>query len=217
MGYARVAARRAARGARALLIATALTGCGSLSPGERNNLGAITAGLLAAGSPAHEVEQTYYLGIFDPQEQLPPAFYRIRVHGQSSSMYLTRFQSGWVHANLIDSLGTSIRFDKEGRVSIEKTSDAPEKIQSGRRLVMFGPEGFRESPADHRLVVVMGASPEKFFQAIDQTLASVNSAIQGQKDSDFERAAFTELLSVRSERQRMGDFLGEVKRLEEAP
>ena len=45
---------------------------------------------------------------------------------------------------------------------------------SGRRLMMFGPEGFREAPRNHRLVVVMGSSPEKFFSAVDEALGHLD-------------------------------------------
>src|SRR4051794_16313012 len=55
-------------------------------------------------SPAQEIQQVYYLGVFDPQEQVPPAVYRITVHGQGSAMSFVRFASGWVPAPLIDSL-----------------------------------------------------------------------------------------------------------------
>src|SRR5207245_550280 len=61
-----------------------------------------TAGLIAGGiataavTPTHELEQIYYLGVFDPDEQLPRSVYRLRVHGQSSPLNATRFASGWV-------------------------------------------------------------------------------------------------------------------------
>ena len=45
--------------------------------------------------------------------------------------------------------------------------------------MMFGPEGFREAPANHRLVVVMGADPSAFFEAVDQTLGVIAQATQG--------------------------------------
>jgi hypothetical protein len=197
----------------AAALSLALAGCGSA---EKNYALGATALIVGARSPSHEMEQTYYLGVFDPQDQLPPTFYRLRVRGQSSSFSLMRFSSGWVKAEVIDSLGSGIRFDKTGSISIEKTNDAAgDKIATGRRLVMFGPEGFREAPADHRLVIVMGSSPETFFQAIDESLGTVASAMQARRGVDFERTVFKELVSVRSERQRLSDLLNEA-RVEEA-
>ncbi|HYE33628.1 MAG TPA: hypothetical protein VEH27_19570, partial [Methylomirabilota bacterium] len=47
------------------------------------------------------------------------------------------------------------------------------KLNPGRRLVLFGPEGFREAPRDHRLVIVMGADPSGYFEAIDSALGDM--------------------------------------------
>jgi hypothetical protein len=191
-----------------------LSGCG-LSTGQQTSVWGAVAVTIAARSPSNEFEQTYYLGVFDPQDQLPPTFYRLRVRGQASALSLMRFSSGWVRAEVIDSLGTSVRFNKTGTLDIEKANELSDKLQTGRRLIMFGPEGFREAPADHRLVLVMGSSPEKFFEAVDQSLGTVASAIQGRRGVDFENEVFKELVTVRNERQRLSDILTEA-RLEEA-
>ena len=124
-------------------------------------LGVVGATLVGAQSPSHEIQQIYYLGVFDPQDQLPPQVYRVRVHGQASFVSLVNFASGWVPANLIDSLGTTVSLNKQtGGVKFQKAGeDETAPLKTGRRLVVFGPEGFREAPADHRLVVVMGSSP----------------------------------------------------------
>jgi hypothetical protein len=76
---------------------------------------------------------------------------------------------------------------------------------------MFGPEGFREAPAGHRLVIAMGSSPEKFFQAIDETLGHVASVTQGQGGADLERTLFRELVRVRNERERAQELLIDAK------
>ena len=96
-------------------------GCATL---EQNvAAGVLGTTVLGARTPAQEIEQIYYLGVFDPQEQVPPTVYRVRVHGQASIISNMKFASGWVHANLIDSLGSHIEFDREGgRVSITRGS-----------------------------------------------------------------------------------------------
>lgn len=166
----------------AILTLIATTGCGNLTPVENIVLWTAVGTAFVAGSPAQEIEQIYYLGVFDPQEQVPPTVYRIRVHGQASFISNMRFGSGWVPAGLIDSLGTNIGFN-DGSISIDQeSSDKLSSIQTGRRLVLFGPEGFREAPEGHRLVIVMGSSPEEFFNAIDRSLGVVNQAIAEQRN-----------------------------------
>jgi len=146
---------------------------------------ALVAGVTAFGgqAPTHELQQTYYLGIFDPQEQLPPAFYRVVVHGQSSLLSLMRFASGWVPADTVDSLGSRVEMDIEtGKITVQKEKDdkLAAALNAGRRQVLFGPEGFRESPRNHRLVIVMGSSAEKYFDQISGTLreARFGSSLQ---------------------------------------
>ena len=185
-------------------------GC-SWSPEEK--AAALTGGIvgttiLGARSPSHEIEQIYYFGVFDPQEQVPPTVYRVRVHGQASFISFMRFGSGWVPAQLIDSLGTGIEFQKEGGgLSITKAGDdVLSSLQTGRRLVQFGPEGFRESPKNHRLVIVMGSSPEKFFAAIDQSLGVVSEVIEEQRNSRLSFLLFEALSEVKSERERLYDL-----------
>ena len=187
-------------------IALALSGCGSTV--ENVALGVASTTVLGARSPTDEIEQTYYLGVYDPQGQLPPSIYRVRVHGQSSFLNSTKFASGWVRAGLIDSLGTRIGVDEtDGGLEIRNVQDdETEGIATGRRLMMFGPEGFREAPADHRLVVVMGADPSAFFEAVDQTLGVVAQATQGISSSTLRDELFEELIRLKSERQVLSDL-----------
>ncbi len=168
-------------------------------------LGVIGTTVVGGLAPTHEIEQIYYLGVFDPQDQLPPEVYRVRLHGQSSFLNSTKFASGWVRADVIDTLGTSVGFNKEsGRIEITKGDDDDlAKIKTGRRLMMFGPEGFREAPADHRLVVVMGASPEAFFDAVSEALGVVSEAVAEQRSAGLDRALFEALTRARSERERL--------------
>ncbi len=58
-----------------------------------------------------------------------------------------------------------------GKITMTKAGqDELSKLTIGRRLMQFGPEGFREVPKDHRLVIMMGANPEDFFKAMDMAL-----------------------------------------------
>lgn len=207
------------RGAAALmgvvLLLSLLPGCGSKASDVALAVGAVVVApvaLIGAKAPTDEIAQTYYLGVYDPQGQLPPSIYRVRVQGQSSFLNTTKFASGWVHASLIDSLGTEIAFNEQnGGLRIQPVgSDNDASMETGRRLMMFGPEGFREAPADHRLVVVMGADPSAFFEAVDQTLGVLAQATQGLDSSKLRDALFEELIRLKSERQELNDLAYQV-------
>jgi len=189
-----------------------LSGCGT--PQQNLVLGAVGATLVGAHAPTNEIQQIYYLGVFDPQEQLPPAVYRVRVHGQASFISQMKFSSGWVRADLIDSLGTGIQFsEKTGGLEITKGDPKDlSALKTGRRLILFGPEGFREAPADHRLVIVMGTSPDKFFQAIDETLGIVAKAAAELRGGALDRLLFEALTVTKSEGEAIDQLAHEVER-----
>ncbi|WP_299623797.1 hypothetical protein [Pelagibius sp.] len=206
---------------RAVLIPAVLSLAGLTACDSTTDTIALTAGIavgttvVGANIPGQEIEQIYYLGVFDPQEQVPPTIYRVRVHGQASVYSSVKFASGWVPAQVIDSLSSHVGFavndpSKPG-VQIEpgKPNDIA-KLTPGRRLIQFGPEGFRESPKDHRLVIVMGGSPEAFFQAIDEALGSVGGAIQARQDADLKGELFKALVLLRAQRDRLDDLSREV-------
>lgn len=164
-----------------------------------------------AHSPNNEIEQIYYLGVFDPQEQVPPTVYRVRVHGQASAMSFMRFSSGWVPADVIDSLGTSVHFEKAGgALKIEDAEKLNNSLPTGRKLVLFGPEGFRPAPQNHRLVIVMGSNPEGFFKAIDESLGMVSEVKVQQRNMKLQQEVFTELLQISNERQRLDELAKDV-------
>ncbi|MBD3268427.1 hypothetical protein GF373_17305, partial [bacterium] len=54
---------------------------------------------VGAQAPGNEIQQIYYLGVFDPHEQVPPQVYRITVRGQASAFSGVKYSSGWVHAS----------------------------------------------------------------------------------------------------------------------
>lgn len=194
-----------------IFLGAAVSACG-LDPATQKGLALLGTGV-AGVSPSSHLEQVYYLGVFDPQEQLPSTIYRVRVRGQGSALNFTRYASGWVRADLIDSLSTVAKFKtKDLDSGVEVTAAQSEtNALAGRRLVLFGPEGFREAPKDHRLVVVMGSSPEKFFSAVDQALGNVAAATQGTSGPDLERGLFSEILRLKSELERLEDLRADIK------
>jgi hypothetical protein len=183
------------------LVASLATGCNSVP--QNIALGAVIGTGVGAIIPAHDIEQIYYLGSFDPQEQVPPALYRVRVRGQASIISWMRFGSGWVPAELIDSLGSSVEINKtDGKIVMTKAEAGQlSKLTIGRRLMQFGPEGFREVPKNHRLVILMGADPEAFFNAMDKALGSVNQAQLDQDSRALNSLLFEALTKVRAEQQ----------------
>ncbi len=218
----RSAAVSVRRGTTLLLFATLaiLAGCSGMTVAQRNLSAAAAATGAAALVPTSEIQQTYYLGVFDPRDQLPPMFYRVRVHGQAGAISRTSFASGWVRAELVDSLSDRVQtpFEKAttssagvinstptgsgGTASGEREAEAG--ALSGRRLVMFGPEGFREAPANHRLVIVMGSDPSAFFNGVDQALGLVAQATQGrQSGPEIERLLWDDLARAQLQRERV--------------
>lgn len=182
-----------------------LGGCGALSVVHTNQL--IGAGATVTGSlsPSSDIEQTYYLGSFDPRSQLPPAIYRIRVRGQSSFLNQTRFASSWVPAEVVDSLTGSLSIDnRNGKVSAERDAATTSSLEgAGRGLVMFGPEGFREAPRGHRLVVIMGADPELVEQAFSSALGSVAQVKFGRSGAALNSGLFATILKLDQEREQL--------------
>ncbi len=178
-----------------------------------------TAGLivgltaLGAQAPSSEIQQTYYLGVFDPQEQMPPSVYRVRVHGQASFLSRNNFASGWVPAEFADALGTSISFNqKENKVEFKNSKAMDKSITNGRRLIVFGPEGFRESPGDYRLVITMGSNAEGYFNAINSAMGSIAAATQGPTgDPNLQRDLFDALEVISEEQARIAKLSEQAK------
>ena len=201
------------------LVVLALAGLGSGCTTTSDTIAAGIGGTaFLAHSPNNEIEQIYYLGVYDPQEQVPPMVYRIRVHGQASAFNLTRFSSGWVPAEVIDSLGTRIHFEKAGgELKIEDTEKMNNALPTGRKLILFGPEGFRSAPKNHRLVIVMGSNPEGFFRAIDESLGMVSevkvqqrSLRLQQRNLRLQQDVSEALLQISNERQRLEELVKDI-------
>ena len=191
------------------LLLAGLAGCDSIP--KQNT--AIGVGLLAAAHlPTTQMQQVYYLGVFDPRDQVPPMIYRVRIQGQSSLLNRTNYASGWVHASVLDSLspdsthaGTLKELAGKGAAL---NADDKKSGLAGRRLVMFGPEGFRDAPKDHRLVVVMGSDPSAFFSAVDRALGVVAEATQGVAvPAELARLLLTEQALMRDEDKKLATLL----------
>jgi len=194
-------------------VAAALAGCSSAAANYAGGLGAVIG---LGHTPTTSIGQTYYLGVFDPREQLPPTIYRIRVQGQASALSTTAFASGWVRADLVDSLSGQIALDKSKVTFTEDANNrvTPEEDKGAlnRRLVMFGPEGFREAPRNHRLVVVMGSNPQTFFSSVDRALGVVASVTQQQlAQPDVPRELWVDASRMREERRAMQTMLDLIK------
>jgi hypothetical protein len=186
---------------------TLLAGCAGLTIGQNTLLAGVTGGL--GITPSNDLEQIYYIGIFDPREQVPETIYRVRVRGQASALNTMKFASGWVHADLIDSLGSStvgVPKDLQGVPTCAANSAACKGFETGRRLVMFGPEGFREAPRDHRLVVVMGSDPQAFFSQMDRALGTYASVRSERDNLPAREKLMKAMLALRNDQQKLNEL-----------
>jgi hypothetical protein len=193
------------------LVLAALAGCQSAT--QYSYLGA-GATLYASQAPTNEIEQIYYLGAFDPQDQVPPTIYRVTVRGQSSALSQMKFASGWVQASLIDTLQSRVGFAADSdKTTIDQAAaagESPTGLKIGRRLMLFGPEGFREAPRDHRLVIVMGASPDKFFASLDQSLGFIQKLDSKGVDPAIARDLTLAAARARADQARLDDLKREL-------
>jgi hypothetical protein len=187
------------------------TGCGSLTADIVGGTAGSTT--FFGNSPSHQFEQVYYLGVFDPQEQLPETIYRVIVRGQAGAISFTNFASGWVPAQVVDSLGTNLGFARGSKQVGYKAGDDKlmSSMRTGRRMMLFGPEGFREAPADHRLVIVMGSDPNEYFKAIDSALGTVSEVQVAQLNNDLRKKLTQAMMELKSENNELKDLETEVK------
>ena len=180
------------------------------STGRENNallLGGIAAGL--GVTPSNDLDQIYYIGVFDPTEQVPEMIYRVRVRGQASALSFMRFASGWVHADLIDSLSSKAVGVPQNLPGVPDCAADAAKcggLPTGRSLVMFGPDGFREAPANHRLVIVMGSQADVFFSQMDKALGEYSSITAERDNLPLQRDFMAALLALKDDRQKVRDL-----------
>jgi hypothetical protein len=171
-------------------------------------LGGLAGTVLIGGTTAsNRLEQTYYLGTFDPDNRVPPTFFRVRVRGQASLLSKMKFGSGWVPAFLADSLNGQLPTDAQN-LSEEDFKAGVTQRPFGARLQQYGPEGFRIVPDNARLAIVMGSDPEAFFRLVDSFTDSLLSKNLPSASSDqvFLKAKIN---SVITERQEWSDLQSE--------
>ncbi len=103
---------------------------------------------------------------------------------------------------MIDSLGSSVEISKkDGKIVMTRAEgDQLSRLTIGRRLMQFGPEGFREVPKDHRLVILMGSDPEDFFKAMDEALGAVSQAKIDQDSRALNKLLFEAITKARAEK-----------------
>jgi hypothetical protein len=204
----------------------ALAGCETTA----GTVAAVAGGTSAYGarSPSSELYQIYYLGIFDPTDQLPEAFYRVTVRGQASALSGVDFQSGWVPAAFVDSLGAQLQLQPAGgtnggapNLADVTRSPAPAGQEAafklGRRLVLFGPEGFREAPKNHRLVILMGADASKFFNAVDTALGTVAGVELARNNDELRLLLFQAMAALAEDRRQLAEVEIAAERLGASP
>lgn len=199
----------------AALVIVSIAGCATTAQNVGLGLGAAT--VAGSRSASSELQQTYYLGSFDTYGQIPPQVYRIRVHGQASLLGFTKFASGWVPAQLADSLGGGINF-KDNTAETQLTSaDSSQaaaitssRLITGRRLILFGPEGFREAPANYRLVIVMGSDPSAYFDGVSNALGGLAQANYDKNNQALDRMLFESLVTLHGEDQQLRELSQEV-------
>lgn len=214
--------RRELRGmsiTRGCILASLLMVSGCATTAQNIGLGAAVATVVGGLSPSHEIEQTYYLGVFDPQEQLPPMVYRVRVHGQASFISMMRFGSGWVRADLIDSLSDGVTMDHDtGTISFNRAgNDELRRLAPGRRLILYGPEGFREAPKNHRLVLVMGSNADGYFQAMDTVLGTYAQVASTAQESELNGILMREQLRISRDKGQVASLRARLDRELPAP
>lgn len=189
----------------------------SCSSGEKNTQLAIGTSLLTAGTklPSAEVYQVYYLGVYDPINQIPPTFYRITVRGQASFFSDMKFASGWLPAEAVDSLTQGVTFKQETQSPYAEASNGGEKTTSVRRkFVLMGPEGVRENPDEHRLAIIMGASPKNFLAAVDSAMGEVLQVNKMEKDTEFRKKLTTTLIQLAKNRNELSKLCsGDINQL----
>lgn len=188
-----------------LLLLLLLNACATT---EQNvGLGVTGLTLFVGNSPTSEIEQIYYLGVYDERNQLPPEFYRIKVHGQASFASNMKFGSGWVPANTIDTLSASSdSLSPDNVPAAAACQDSMSDFLDGRKLVLYGPEGFRKVPKCHRLVLVMGSDPSTFFEAIDSSLGVVSEARSKEFYSEVNTLLLQQQLKLQAELTRLEDL-----------
>ncbi len=76
--------------------------------------------------------------------------------------------------------------------------------------MLFGPHGFREAPENHRLVLVMGSSPEEYFRALDTAIGEIPQILAERKRSNLNNLLFDALSKTRDEHRQLNELAKDV-------
>ena len=127
-------------------LALALTACGAASCSDTR------------------IHTTHYLGVFDPQQQVPEELYKVTIDGNASAVSDVKYASGWVPAAQADLLVTQLQRDDQDNITITGDASKTVSVALRRRFFEIGPSGVSTQPEDGRFVIVMGANPDYFFK-----------------------------------------------------
>lgn len=134
-----------------------------------------------AACASQDFQQTYYLGVYDPNEEVTQQLYRVTIVGDAKWYSNVKYASGWAPAEAVDALTGTVTPEK-ARIKISGEG-GDVRLPPGRSLVLYGPEGFRVVPQDHRLVLVMSSDPSEFFKQVQLIAgAKVEADIAGERE-----------------------------------
>ncbi len=141
----------------------------------------IFAPLVLGACASQDFRQVYYLGVYDPNEEVTQQLYRVSIQGDTAWYSTVKYASGWAPADAVDSLMGTVTQEKAGlRI---RTEGGDVRLPPGRSLVLYGPEGFRIVPQDHRLVLVMSSDPSEFFKQVQLIAgAKVEADLSGERE-----------------------------------
>jgi len=118
----------------------------------------------AASCSSTRIQTTHYLGVFDPQQQVPEELYKVTIDGNASAVSDVKYASGWVPAAEADLLVTQVKRDDQDNITITGDASVSVSVGTRRRFFEIGPSGVSTQPEDGRFVIVMGSNPDYFFR-----------------------------------------------------
>lgn len=141
----------------------------------------IVGPLILGACVSQDFRQVYYLGVYDPNEDVTQQLYRVSIQGDTAWYSTVKYASGWAPAEAVDALTGTLTQDQAGVRLGGEGRDV--RLPPGRSLMLYGPEGFRIVPQDHRLVLVMSSDPSEFFKQVQLIAgAKVEADLSGERE-----------------------------------
>ncbi len=141
----------------------------------------IVGPLILGACVSQDFRQVYYLGVYDPNEDVTQQLYRVSIQGDTAWYSTVKYASGWAPAEAVDALTGTLTQDQAGVRLSGEGRDV--RLPPGRSLMLYGPEGFRIVPQDHRLVLVMSSDPSEFFKQVQLIAgAKVEADLSGERE-----------------------------------